>query len=274
MVPKYNSKGGNAMRFDKKVISKLLIISSLLLGSVSSIASPAIANAATAADPITATTTATPEDTTNTDPKTSTVTVQILSGILTLDKVPDFNFGAVVLGKTTNLKSNSVTDVPDDFATSGKAGVDGSSDGMVKITESRSNAKTGATPGFTLNASISPLYPYDTTANPITGNIMTLNSVPLVDSDNNNISTSSKDLMTSKAAISDTDTGSSSLMDLAAGSYRMGTIEAKWQNPGDATMFVNGTNGGGSASDAKAKKYSAVVTWTLTAKPSVTTTTK
>ncbi|APX71296.1 WxL domain-containing protein [Companilactobacillus allii] len=236
------------MRFDKKLLSKLLIASSFLLTSAI-IASPTVAHA----DTVT--------------PQTSSVSVQIISGVLTLDKVPNFNFGSAVLGGTTNLKGNSVTDVPSDFTPNEQAGVDGSDEGVVQVTESRSNAETGDTPGFILSASISPLYPYDTSKSSISGNILTLNSVPLVDSTNTNVSTSTKDLKTSKANISDTDTGDTSLMDLSAGSYRMGTVAAKWNSANDASLFVNGSSDGAST---KVDKYNAVITWRLTAQPSIT----
>lgn len=240
------------MRFDKKLLSQLLVISSFLLTSAISFVSPTIVNA----------------DATS-DPKTSTVSVQIISGILTLDKVPDFNFGSTVLGGTTSLKSNSVTDIPSDFTDNEKNGIDGSDNGMVQITDSRSNADTGSTSGFILSASISPLYPYDTSKGTITGNTLTLNSTPLVDSTNTNVSTSTKDLKTSKANISDTDTGSASLIDLAAGSYRMGTVAAKWQSANDASLFVNGSSSSRD-STAKVSKYNAVITWRLAPQPTIT----
>lgn len=67
--------------------------------------------------------------------------VYLISGFLTLDDVPDFNFGTVAVGSTGYLVNNS-----------GAIGDDGNSDGVLQVTDSRSTVPgsgsgTSATPG-------------------------------------------------------------------------------------------------------------------------------
>lgn len=86
--------------------------------------------------------------------------VRLVSGYLTLDAVPDFNFGTVAVGATAKLAGNN-----------GKFVDDGNADGLLKVTDSRSSnqtADTAETPtpapsrdgrGYTLAVKLGSFYP-------------------------------------------------------------------------------------------------------------------
>jgi hypothetical protein len=88
----------------------------------------------------------------------SNVSVTVLSGILTLEAVPNFNFGSLMANSTGKLKSNT-TDTTG-FTNGTTAGIDGNDDGLLEVIDSRN--MTSDMPGFTLTASMGPLKTIDT----------------------------------------------------------------------------------------------------------------
>lgn len=204
---------------------------------------------------------------TGTDSATSDVTVNVLSGILTLQAVPDFNFGSMMQGTTAKLKSNEVDGLKEADDTNKTYGYDGNNSGLLQIVDSRNNLVD--MPGFSLTAQIGKLQTDDAaTSLPA---ILTLGALPLVDGDNNNISTTSTDRKTMVGS-----TGSengenaaydTTVIDLQKGQYRAGLIQASFTTPDSASLEIPGT---GNNSQQSAKKMNAIVTWTLNAKPTVT----
>jgi len=215
------------------------------------------------------------DTTTTTDagtPATSTVSVNVLSGILTLEAVPDFNFGTMTVGSTGKLKNNTAS--TDSFtldngtktsvATDGR---DGNSDGLLEVVDSRNSLKT--MPGFTLSASMGQLK--NTMLNeddPSLDAILHLNPVPLLDDENNNVSSTGTDLKTDKASISSAEGNTVPIMNMTPGSYNGGLIKATFNTPDSASLEIPGT---GDNTKVSSKKMNAIVTWTLNAAPAVTT---
>lgn len=210
-------------------------------------------------------------DATNT-PVSSTVSVTVLSGILTLEAVPDFNFGTMTVGSTGKLKSNTVD--TDGFmldngtnTSSATAGRDGNTDGLLEVVDSRNSLKT--MPGFTLSASMGQLK--NTMLNdgdPNLDAILHLNPVPLLDDENNNVSSTGTDLKTDKASISSAEGNTVPIMNMTPGSYNGGLIKATFNTPDSASLEIPGT---GDNTKVSSKKMNAIVTWTLNAAPAVTT---
>ncbi|GEO79229.1 WxL domain-containing protein [Companilactobacillus mindensis] len=215
---------------------------------------------------------ATAEDTTTTnsdDPNTSNVSVTVLSGILTLEAVPDFNFGSMMQGTIAPLKTNTVdTSEFNTEGTNATASKEGNDAGLLEVIDSRNDMKT--MPGFTLSASISKLNP--TVANSTDDSlraILRLSSMPLLNSENVNVSNSSKDLTTEKTTIDSGKTGNENtmaVMALDAGSYNGGVIKANFNTPDSASLELPD---GKVSTEASAKKMNSIVTWTLSAKPVV-----
>lgn len=216
------------------------------------------------------------DDTTTTDKEAqSTVTVNVLSGILTLDAVPDFSFGSMMIGSTAKLASNTVD--TSDFNTDGSqgtltAGKDGNSDGVLQMTDSRNTSGSDNMPGFTLTASMGKLHESElgNADNALTA-ILNLSAIPLVDNDNENVSNTESNLYTKDAAIT-SDTNTATVIQMEKGKYRPGIIKAKFNTPDSASLTIPKDGQTVTASkDPSAKKMNAVVTWTLSANPSVTT---
>lgn len=213
-------------------------------------------------------------DTTTTnagDPASSNVSVTVLSGILTLEAVPDFNFGAMMQGTIAPLKTNTVdtSGFNTDGSTSATAAKDGNDAGLLEVIDSRNDMKT--MPGFTLSASISKLNP--STANAKDASlraILHLSAMPLLNGDNDNVSTSSKDLTTEKTSIDSGETGNENtmpVMALEAGSYNGGVIKANFNTSDSASLEL--PDSGTASTEASAKKMNSIVTWTLSTKPVV-----
>lgn len=216
------------------------------------------------------------DDTTTTDKKAqSTVTVNVLSGILTLDAVPDFSFGSMMIGSTAKLASNTVdttgfnTDKDNGPITAGK---DGNSDGVLQMTDSRNTSGNDNMPGFTLTASMGKLHESELgNADNALIAILNLSAIPLVDNDNENVSNTESNLYTKDAAIT-SDDNTATVIQMKKGSYRPGIIKAKFNTPDSASLTIPKDGQTVTASkDPSAKKMNAVVTWTLSANPSVTT---
>lgn len=215
------------------------------------------------------------DDTTTTDKEAqSTVTVNVLSGILTLDAVPDFSFGSMMIGSTAKLASNTVdttgfnTDKDNGPITAGK---DGNSDGVLQMTDSRNTSGSDNMPGFTLTASMGKLQESDPSADSALIAILNLSAIPLVDNDNENVSNTESNLYTKDAAITSGD-NTATVIQMEKGKYRPGIIKAKFNTPDSASLTIPKDGQSVTASkDPSAKKMNAVVTWTLSANPSVTT---
>ncbi|WP_125567405.1 WxL domain-containing protein [Companilactobacillus insicii] len=187
------------------------------------------------------------------DTKTSNVSVKVITGLLTLDAVPNFNFGNGASGTTLNLKDNS-----DD----GDIIVDGNSQGILQVTESRKNAD-GQTPGFNLSARLNS---FTSNGQKINGFSMTLNPEELYDADGDNVSTTSNKITTNKARLTAGSNQETNVMNLAAGSYKAGTITTSFTTSDSASLYVPKN---ADTSSKPAKKYSSSIVWTLTPTPSV-----
>ncbi|WP_363473029.1 WxL domain-containing protein [Companilactobacillus musae] len=182
----------------------------------------------------------------------SNANVKVVSGLLVLDAVPDFGFGSAAAGTTVGLVNNQYA----------QKEADSTNADAVKVTESRT-----AAPGFTLGAQISNF----TSANDTTGQAYTLNLQPtsLTDDQGNSVSS----VQTNNVSLSGADSDPATLVDLAAGSYKEGQVNASFK-PGDKNVFLTlGKDASTTTADkASVKAYNAKITWTLTAKPSKTTT--
>lgn len=205
-------------------------------------------------------------------PVSSTVSVNVLSGILTLEAVPDFNFGTMTVGSIGKLKSNTVS--TDGFildngtnTSSATAGRDGNADGTLEVVDSRNSLSK--MPGFTLSASMGQLNPTMLNKDidsPLDA-ILHLSAVPLLDDENNNVSTTGTDLKTDKASISSAAGNTVPIMNMRAGTYNGGLIKATFNTPDSASLEIPGT---GNNTKVSSKKMNAVVTWTLNAAPATT----
>lgn len=200
-------------------------------------------------------------DSTEPNSTTSTVTVTVLSGYLTLDAVPDFNFGNIALGSTAKLKNNT----PDTTGIN-NAVDDGNSKGLLQVTDSRNLTSKEDIPGFNLSAKMGSLVGTDNTS---LDAILDLSSMPLLDSNNNNVSSSSTSLSTQAASLVSNASSTSTVMDLKKGSYNPGVIKAEFNTPDSASMTL--PKDSDYSYDKTSKNMNAVVTWTLTANPTTTT---
>lgn len=202
------------------------------------------------------------------DSKTSEVNVTVLSGYLTLEAVPDFNFGTMMQGTTAKLKNNTADVTGFDNATHpNSVGIDGNDTGLLEIIDSRNFSST--MPGFSLTATMGQL----TTADGASSlpAILKLGSIPLLNSDNENISSSATDLKTNSTTIksvngSDAAT-TGTVIDLSKGSYNAGMVKANFNTPDSASLTIPGTSDN---SKKSAKNMNSVITWTLSAKPNAT----
>jgi len=202
---------------------------------------------------------------------TSNVSVNVLSGILTLEAVPDFNFGSMMVGSTGKLKGNTVDTtgfkVDDGSSNPYTAGRDGNDTGLLEVIDSRNT--TTKMPGFTLSASLGPLNPTEANSGDASINaILHLNPSELLNDNNETIATSADKLMTEKAAIDSKAGNTAAVMSLTPGSYNGGVIKANFNTPDSASLEIPGN---GDNTKTSVKHMNAVVTWTLNAAPAVTT---
>lgn len=180
---------------------------------------------------------------------TSDANVQVVSGFLSLDAVPDFSFGRAIAGKTANL-INGQSAIKDD----------GNQDGLLQITESR---KTDGDPkdpaakntGFNLSAQLGQ---FENSANPETKNSdfkLNLMAQPLRSAEdgspagiNTNAVTLNADGKTTQNVLSATPKD---------GLY--GTYKVLFNSNDSASLYVpKGTDTQDSVS-----KWKGVITWTL-----------
>ncbi|KRK80130.1 WxL domain-containing protein [Companilactobacillus nodensis] len=193
------------------------------------------------------------DDSAATQTATSSVNVTVVTGLLTLDSVPNFNFGNGASGSTVNLKDNS-----DD----GNIIVDGNSQGILQVTESRQNSE-GKTPGFNLSARLNS---FSSNGNQIDGFTMSLNSEGLYDADGDNISTGANKLTTNEARLIAGSDQETSVMNLAAGTYKSGAIRSSFTDPDSASMYIPKN---ADTSSKSMQRYESSIVWTLTPTPSV-----
>lgn len=263
------------MKNIKKALFSLLIATSALLTLSTNIVNADTTSATVASDG-----SSKAADGTVVDSKTSTVSVTVLSGILTLDAVPDFSFRAVD-GAKVGLNSNT-TDFKDNTnnaATANNGNSDGNNTGLLQVTDSRVSFDTGNdryvahSAGFTLGASISSLEPFNAKDSPISGFELTLNPQALVDDKGNNINPINHDgiyIFSKKAILSDTNKGDTNVIDLKPFEYNPGVISANFSQFTDgASLYLPKNSAGRRTSE---QKYNAVITWTLTPKPKSTIT--
>ncbi|MFC6323990.1 WxL domain-containing protein [Companilactobacillus baiquanensis] len=196
----------------------------------------------------------------------SDANVKIISGILTLDKVPDFGFGTAAAGSTVDLQDNS--SVIDN---------DGNQSGILQVTDSRANGTTaGSTAGFDVTAQLGAFTDgtknADGTDKAVEGAFtLALQPVQLT------TSTNSKDVIQGQkslaASMTSGGTGSASdtapVLNLAKDSYSNGAIIAQFAaqtgSPNaDAQLTVPGE--AANATNASVKSVHSIITWTLTPK--------
>ena len=204
----------------------------------------------------------------------SNANVTVVSGILTLDAVPDFGFGNAASGTTVSLKSNEAT---------GDA-QDGNDSGLLQVTDSRaaqadgaegSTVKKGDTTGFSLQAQLGAFStadaPQATDATLLQKFVMTLNPQELVDGTGESASTGATALKTDSAEIT-SDSKNATVMNPAAGSYKVGTVAATFNAANNgATLSVPAGLTKNDASNPSAQSYKSVITWTLNANPAAPT---
>lgn len=187
----------------------------------------------------------------------SNANVQVIDGLLVLKQVPDFGFGTAALGSTVNLDNNKYNE----------AGTDSQNASAVKVIESRADQ-----PGFTLGAQMTNFV--STSDSTDTKQfVMTLNPTALTDDDGNNVSTvTGTNLQSEKAVITAGGTTDTEIANLAKGSYKNGTISADFSTPESASLNLatNPASTGTDPKNASVKTYNSFITWTLTAKPTVT----
>lgn len=254
----------------KRVLFSLLIATSTLLTLSTNTVNADTTTATVASDG-----TSTAADGTVVDSKTSTVSVTVLSGILTLDAVPDFSFRAVD-GAKVSLKSNTTDNSNNSAgaATANDGNSDGNNTGLLQVTDSRVSISDNnpISAGFTLGAKISTLQPFNSDDKPISGFELTLNPQALINAQGNSIDiNNSHALFSNKAVLSDTKTSDTNVIDLDSGEYSPGVVSATFSQFTDgASLYL--PKGSTGTSTKEKREYNAVITWTLTPKPQSTVT--
>jgi len=206
--------------------------------------------------------------------KTSTVTVTVVSGVLTLDKVPDFNFGTMARGTTVKLKSNTADTEGFKPDTIGEDGTTTNPEGYLQVTDSRNLLPETEMPGFTLTASMGQLKTANASESTADASesldaVLHLSAIPLVDGDNVNVSSTGVDAKTKAASISSGSTAQT-VMALKKGEYNAGVIRAQYNTPDSASLESFSNSTGGSSDEPSGKNMNAIITWTLNANPVAT----
>ncbi|MBL3531347.1 WxL domain-containing protein [Companilactobacillus zhachilii] len=193
----------------------------------------------------------------------SNAQVQVVSGILLLDAVPDFNFGAAAQDSTKGLVDNTKTNYEKDA-------IDGNG-GSVQVIESRSK-----TPGFTLTAGLGNFKVAsgdgagDGTALADAGKgadfTLHLAASPIflngeaLKNGNVAINTTAADIKSTGAA---SDAGT--VMSFVGGQYETGTYSAKFDTSDLAKLTVGKTGADGTTPSVQS--LHSTVTWDLNAAP-------
>lgn len=208
------------------------------------------------------------DTTTTTKDATSQVSVTVLSGILTLEAVPDFNFGTIMQGSIAKLQNNNPdtsefnTDRDKDPLT---AGIDGNTSGLLEVIDSRNSKET--MPGFTLTAGMGKLMSADASSS--LNAILNLTAMPLIDGDKNNVSTTSTDL-TTRAVKIESGGDAQAVMSMAPGSYNGGLISTSFNTPDSASLEIPKGQDSVISGGSGTKNMNAIVTWTLNSAPPAT----
>jgi len=218
---------------------------------------------------------------------TSNAAVNVISGILVLNAVPDFNFGSAVSGQTKDLVDN--TKDPSTMSAENKAAnVDGNDQGKLSVSESRDVGDKKAQ-GFTLSAALGAFTDKEgnvageaaSSANPF---ILNLASVPVTDGQNTISNGTKGDLTTDAQPLtSSTDKTtvgkSATILDLTNGdaAYKQGEYVAEFTpavTSGADKKAAGATLGipdlGETGDSAKVQSLNASIVWTLAAKANTT----
>ena len=207
----------------------------------------------------------------------SNASVNVVSGILVLDQVPDFNFGAAASGSVKGLVDNSKGTQSDAAENSdGTAAIDGNAQGNLQVIESRS-----ALTGFTVSAAVGDFK--DSKGTAVTGsgatdNAFILNLKPAnmtlngEDYKNGNVNyqTQEANITAATASNPNTDTAqpgatSAKVMQVNAdqAGYKTGTYAAAL----NTSDLVSLTVPSGIGSGQSVKSLNSTITWTLAANP-------
>lgn len=197
----------------------------------------------------------------------SNASVKVVNGILILDRVPDFNFGAAASGTVKGLADNTRD------AGAAKDAVDGNEDGVLQVTESRS-----ALSGFTLSASLGSFLDSDGKAVTGTGTgtgvngkdfILHLASQGLTVNNTAQEGFKSEDasITSSETAATAPDYGTAVIKATKGEQgYTTGTIAATFDSAKTAQLTV--PTGIGDGTKPTVQSLNSTITWTLNAKPS------
>ena len=195
---------------------------------------------------------------------TSNAAVKVVSGVLVLNEVPDFNFGNAVSGQTKNLVDNTKD--------GNAVGTDGNSEGNLSVLESRDLTKAG---GFQLQAQLGNFVDASTGKDQtLTTSPFTLNLAAQSITDGQNpitgLNTSAVGLTSGGAA--------NTVMSVTpdSTSYKDGEYLATYKSSGESADGKSGANlvitsDIPAASQGKVSSLNAPITWTLTALPKTTT---
>ncbi len=191
----------------------------------------------------------------------SNANVQVLSGVLVLQAVPDFGFGSGAAGSTVALKNNEATGT----------GKDGNAQGLLQVTDARS-----AAPGFSLTAKMGNFTEADGTAiaaDKGSGADFNLNlaSGDLTGGDGLTAGEASPiSTMPAKLVSSNKDSDQATIMNPKAGSYKVGDLKTTFTTPESAELSIPAGLSTNDVKNPSVKSYTSMITWTLNAAPTVT----
>ncbi|WP_201308439.1 WxL domain-containing protein [Companilactobacillus farciminis] len=186
----------------------------------------------------------------------SNANVKVLSGVLVLQAVPDFGFGSGASGSTVALKDNNATG----------AGQDGNSQGLLQVTDARSE-----TPGFSLTAKMGNFSQVGSTDAVTAGDAFEINltSQKLLAGDGTNAGKVSPISSSEAKLISDNKT-QATVMNPTAGSYKVGDLKAEFSDSSSASLSIPDGVAANDVTKPSVKSYTSMITWTLNASPKVT----
>ncbi|MQS45723.1 WxL domain-containing protein [Companilactobacillus mishanensis] len=177
----------------------------------------------------------------------SEANVQIISGFLTLDMVPDFSFGSVIANGTTGLRAKGVSTIKDD----------GNSEGILQVSDSRDSkveVEKGKGLGFTVTAQLAG-FKENGSGTENNNFTMNLRKQSLVDANGKTIAGAFTKDAEIKAGADD----ATPIIDLAKGSYSNGQLKAIFNTNDAAKLKVSDKIGAA----GKQTAYSSVITWKL-----------
>jgi len=190
---------------------------------------------------------------------TSNANVNVISGVLVLDAVPNFGFGSGASGSTVALNPKEKT--------SGD-GVDGNDDGTLQVTDARATDANNTSKGFTLNATLAAFKNADgkTAVTSSDGFELSLAPQSIVDGKGENVTTGATDIQTGKTSMtSDGGKTTATVMSPVAGSYKVGTLKAAFDTAAAANLFI--PKDVADNTKASTQSLQSVITWTLDATP-------